>query len=108
MLIARLALFAGTASLCLASGVAFAGCVNYHSVCLSILWCMGPEGHEFADPLRKAAHEGDDNRISYDIQECQNKYGSHGGVPYSIAAGGCSREEIKAAGESALNGLCGG
>jgi hypothetical protein len=76
-------------------------------VCAAIAWCMGPDGREFAGPLRTAAQSGDPTGISSDTQACQSKYGQQHGKDYSKQASGCSGDEFKSLAKKALNGLAG-
>jgi hypothetical protein len=73
-------------------------------VCLAIAWCMGPDGREFAGPLRAAAQSGDPTGISSDTQACQSKYGQQHGKDYSKQASGCTADEFRALAKKALGG----
>jgi hypothetical protein len=78
-----------------------------YDVCVHIAWCMGPDGREFAQPLRAAANSGDANGIANDTQACQSKYGGQHGKDYAQQASGCTNDEFRALAKKALGGTAG-
>lgn len=97
--LACLALLAGTVNEAAACRVAGA-------VCLHMVFCMGPQGREYAGPLRAAANSGDPNGISADTAACQGKYGQQHGKDYGQQSKGCTANEFRALAKKALTGSC--
>lgn len=97
------AVVVGAAAILGCADRAFACRVPYE-VCVHIAWCMGPDGREFAQPLKAAANSGDANGIANDTQACQNKYGQQHGSDYSQQAAGCTNDEFRALAKKALRG----
>jgi hypothetical protein len=98
--------FVGAIAILGFSDHAFACRVPY-DVCVHIAWCMGPDGREFAQPLRAAANSGDANGIANDTQACQSKYGGQHGKDYAQQASGCTNDEFRALAKKALGGTAG-
>jgi len=80
-------------------------CREPYAVCAHMVWCMGPDGREYAQPLRAAANSGDANGISNDTQACQSKYGGQHGNDYSQQPAGCTNDEFRSLAKKALGGV---